>query len=323
MKFSKYYFTEVVDTPRKGIPHMFSGEYSMTPLEFIKTIRYIKSNNGGMIGPSNTKVTEKADGFSLIIGLDKDDRFFVESSHSGPVFDEGEFRKYTINKTGKTSKFSECYEDILKKLKSNSKLQKYLKSIKTDSGIKIQTEALYIPIGEISGSSIRFVATNYDIDRLGSWASFIIFNVLDGNGEQLDEDTILNIKKELHSMSTDELKFDYGDVDSYQSIDMSSEIDEVDSLISEFELEYHNKIDDIINNSDRSKVVVDQKKNIKQSLLSLQKKISNKLSNIITNGKFGDEYEGVILDVGNGFKFKIISDRFKEAKKQYNTSKTK
>jgi len=322
MNFTDFYFTEVEATPRKGIKHIYGGDegkYSMAPEDFLEIIKFIKDSNKGHLNTANTKISEKADGFSLRFGLDEKNRFFIESSHSGPVYDEGKFREFTIGKKGQTDPISEGYEDILKQLKNNKEIQNYLKSINTPSGIKIQVEVFYLPIGKNSGNDlVKFVATWYRKEKLGSWATFVVINAMDGKGRPLPADKVQKIKEDLTEMSTKELKFEYGDIPDFKEIDMSPEINKVEIFINKIEKEYGQKIDDIIKNPSRQKSVLEQKRKIKHELLKIQHEFSRKLSELIKTGKFGEDFEGLVFELGNQIMFKVVSDRFKEAKAAYN-----
>ena len=322
MNFTDFYFTEVEATPRKGIKHIYGGDegkYSMAPEDFLEIIKFIKDSNKGHLNTANTKISEKADGFSLRFGLDEKNRFFIESSHSGPVYDEGKFREFTIGKKGQTDPISEGYEDILKQLKNNKEIQNYLKSINTPSGIKIQVEVFYLPIGKTSGNDlVKFVATWYRKEKLGSWATFVVINAMDGKGRPLPADKVQKIKEDLTEMSTKELKFEYGDIPDFKEIDMSPEINKVEIFINKIEKEYGQKIDDIIKNPSRQKSVLEQKRKIKHELLKIQHEFSRKLSELIKTGKFGEDFEGLVFELGNQIMFKVVSDRFKEAKAAYN-----
>lgn len=324
MNFVKHYFTEVKATPRKGIQHIYGGDegkYSMAPEDFLEIIRFIKDSNKGVLNAANTSISEKADGFSLRFGLDANNNFYIESSHSGPIFDEGKFRQFTINKKGQTDPVTEGYEDILKQLKNNKKLQTYLQSINTPNGIKIVSEAFYLPIGKGSvgdNSVVKFVATWYKKEKLGNWATFVILNVLDGDGNSLPHTKVKEIKENLKNLSTKEIKFDYGDIPDFSQVDLTPEIDKVQSFINSIEKEYGQKIDNILNDPDRKKSSIEKKRRIKQEMLKLQQEFSRKLGNLIKSGKFGDEYEGLVFELANGIMFKVVSDRFKEAKKSYN-----
>lgn len=259
--------------------------------------------------------------FVFFFGVDKDGKFFVESSHSGPIFDEGKFRQFTIGKRGQTDPVTEGYEDILKELKNYDKLQKYLKSINTPSGIKIQTEAFYLPIGkgsEEDSSLVKFVATWYKKEKLGEWATFVVINATDGKGRPLEQEKVQKIKEDLKNLSTNGIRFDYGDISDFNEVDLTPEIQQVEKFINTIEDEYGQKIDDIINNPSRKQTPMEQKRRIKQELLNFQKEFSRKLSSLIKTGKFGDEFEGLVFEIGDNISFKIISDRFTKAKKQYN-----
>lgn len=259
--------------------------------------------------------------FVFFFGVDKDGKFFVESSHSGPIFDEGKFRQFTIGKRGQTDPVTEGYEDILKRLKNYDKLQKYLKSINTPSGIKIQTEAFYLPIGkgsEEDSSLVKFVATWYKKEKLGEWATFVVINATDGKGRPLEQEKVQKIKEDLKNLSTNGIRFDYGDISDFNEVDLTPEIQRVEKFINNIEKEYGQKIDEIIMNPSRKKPAMEQKRRIKQELLQMQKDFSKKLGSLIKSGKFGDEYEGLVFELSNNVMFKVVSDRFKEAKKAYN-----
>lgn len=324
MNFVNHYFTEVEATKRKGIQHIYGGDqgqYSMKPNDFLEIIRFIKNSNEGKLNAANSRLSEKADGFSLKFGLDANDKFFIESSHSGPIFDEGKFRQFTIGKRGQTDPVTEGYEDILKELKNYDKLQKYLKSINTPSGIKIQTEAFYLPIGkgsEEDNSLVKFVATWYKKEKLGEWATFVVINATDGKGRPLEQEKVQKIKEDLKNLSTNGIRFDYGDILDFNEVDLTPEIQRVEKFINNIEKEYGQKIDEIIMNPSRKKPAMEQKRRIKQELLQIQKDFSKKLGSLIKSGKFGDEYEGLVYELANGIMFKVVSDRFKEAKKAYN-----
>jgi len=321
MNFVKHYFTEIESSPRVGITHIYHDKYSMKPKDFLDIIRFIKYSNEGKLNRSNTRISEKMDGFRLFLLLDENNKFGIESSHSGPIFDEGKFRQFTIDKKGESDPVSEGFESILKTLKNDTKLQNYLKSINTPSGIKIQVESFYLPVGkksEVDDSVVKFVATWYKKEKLGEWATFVVINVMDGKGRPLEQDKVQKIKEDLKGMSTKTLKFDYGDIPDFSEIDMLPEIQQVEKFINSIEKEYGQKIDAIINDPSRKKPAMEQKRKIKQEMLNFQKEFSKKLGGLIKSGKFGDEFEGLVFELANGIMFKVVSDRFKEAKKAYN-----
>ena len=326
MNFAEHYFKEVNATPRKGIQHIYggdNGEYSMKPEDFLEIIKFLKDSKN-KLNVANANISEKADGFSLKFGLNSEDEFFVESSRSGPIYDEGKFREFTISKKGESDPISDGYEDILIKLKNNKSLQSFLKNINTPSGIKIQTEAFYLPMGKVDGSDdsiVRFIATWYKKEKLGKWASFIVINATDGKGRPLHHEKVEEIKKGLKELSSDDIKFETGDVPDFKDIDLSNEIQKAETLIGQLETQYGKKVDDIILNPSRKRDAMEQKKQIKAEMLKLQKDFAGKLGHLIGKGKFGNEFEGIVVELSNGIMFKVVSDRFKDAKKAYNKEK--
>lgn len=318
MNFAKYYFIEVNKTPKKNIPHIYGGEhgeYSMGPDDFIEIINYIKSN-GGYIDPSNISLSEKIDGFSLKFGLNKDNKFFVESARSGPIYDEGKFREFTINKKGKTTPIAEAFEAIFKILKNNKELQDYLKNINTDTGIKIQVETFYLPLAkEQNNDLVKFVATWYRKDKLGKIATFVVLNVYDGIGNELSQTKVNEIKRNLKKLNTDDIKFEDSDIMDFGKINLSQDINNIEKFINNIEREQGRKINEIL--LDKRKDLSDIKKEIKSQFLKFQKEFSDKLGSLVKNGKFG-EYEGLVFKLANGIMFKVVTERFRKAKQEYN-----
>lgn len=323
MRFDEHYYTEIAASPRKGIKHLGGDDerYSMPPNDFLDLIDYIKRSNNGKLSSVNANIGEKVDGMRLIFGLNGKNDFFIESSRSGPVYDIGKFRKFTIDRKGESDPISEGYEDILVQLKDNKQLQEYLKTINTPSGLKIQTEVFYLPLSksnESDSSLVKFVAIWYKKDKMGDWATFVVINATDGKGRPFPHQQVEEIKNDLKKLSNDKIKFETTDIDDFESVDLSQEIKQAENIISGLEDKYNKRIEDIVNNPSRKRDVLEQKKCIKDEMLMLQKEFANKLKKLIKGGKFGKETEGIIFDCGNDIIFKIVSDKFKEAKKAYN-----
>jgi hypothetical protein len=321
--FTNFYYESVVASSRKGIPHLYepTGNYSLSPKDFLNIIDFIKKSNEGKLNSVIAHWQEKMDGFHLSFGINSDNKFFIESSHSNPIYDSGKFRQFTVDKKGESDPISEAFEDILVELKDNKKLQSYLKSINTPNGIKIQTECFYMPLGKSNpedNSVVKFVATWYKKEKLGNWATFVVLNVTDGKGNPLHHDKVNEIKDGFKKLSTNTIKFDDSDVPEFDEVDLSKEIEMVKKFVGDIEKEYGEKIDSILNDSSRKKGVLERKRRIKEEILKFQKEFSNKLSKLIKNGKFGEETEGIVIDLANGVLMKVTTDRFKEAKKQYN-----
>ena len=323
MKFSQFYLTEdIAATKRTGIHHIYepTGKYSMSPSDFIDIMKYLEQSHGGKISSTNSKINEKVDGFGFRFGLDATGKMFIETSHSGPKFDSGVFSQYSKDKTGDVSPIAKNFDIVLDRLKSDSKLNTILKKYNTESGIKVICECFLVPIGKEEGDLISFVVTKYRKDMIGSFATFVMFDVIDGEGNQLEnyEQIIDDIKK----ISNNEIKFD-DNTASVKDLDLSPIIKKINDTIKEIEEREGNKIDDIVNDPSRKKDAMDKKRAIKAEILNLQKMVSDELQSIIPSSKFGDSGtipEGIVLNLANGILLKIVSNKFKEAKAEYNKS---
>lgn len=321
MKFVEHYFYEAIaSTKRTGIHHLYepTGKYSMSPTDFLDVIKYLEQEHGGKISQTNTKINEKVDGFGFRFGLDASGKMFIETSHSGPKFDAGVFSQYSQDKTGDVSPLAKNLDLILDTLKKDSKLNAILNKHNTESGIKVICECFLVPIGKEDGDLISFVVTKYRKDKIGSFATFVMFDVVDGEGNQLENyEQIIN---EIKRISTNEIKFD-DNMASVKDIDLGPIIQKINDTIKEIEEREGDKIDAIVNDPSRKKDAMDKKRAIKAEILNLQKMVSDELQNIIPSSKFGDDNtvpEGIVLNLANGILLKIVSSRFKEAKAEYN-----
>ena len=311
---------EVEATPRVGVPHLSHEKYPMDPKMFLDIIDFLKQNKG-KFSPNNVNVAEKSDGMGFRIGMSEDDKFFIESSRSGPVFRPGHFRDFAIKKNGETNKISEGYEDLFNKLSVYKPLLEILKR-HNKNGIKIVCEAFYLPTATKGpDNTVKFISTLYKAEKIGAWASFILFDALDGKGKSLpNKDEIID---EIKKISTKNIHFDDNRIPDWKEIDVSQEVKEVTAFIKDIESEEGKKIDEILSNTARDRNSMQAKSKLKAEIGVFQKKLHDKLKNIIKSGKWGDEYEGAIMNLANGIVFKIVSDRYKADKAEFNASKKK
>ena len=310
-------------TTRKGIPHL-GGDTSNIVDEhvFLDLLNFIEQNYNSIITPQKINITEKFDGFGIRFGKDQDKKFFIESSRSGPVYDAGTFRNFAIKKFGSSNPIAEGYEDIFITLQQNPTIQGILKKYWEPSGLKVIAEALYLPnkkeeIKEGDDDYVVFVATRYKKAKLGSWATFILFNATDGNGKELEENKKQSLFDDLKNASTSDIKFETPDLQEISDIDVSKEIQQVKKFIEDIENQYKAKINDILTNKSRKKSDMEIKNAVKSKIIEFQKVLANKIARNIIKGKLGD-IEGVVFKLANGLMFKVVSDAFKEAKKQSN-----
>jgi len=307
---------EVKKTERVGLAHLYHERYAMSPMEFMDIVNWVEEQTDQKIGPGNSVFSEKADGIGLRFGVDENDRFFLESSRSGPQFDKGSFGKFAIGKSGKTNKISDAYDDIHATLFDNKTLNAILKKYNTN-GVKVVGEGFYLPNGiehESDKDLVKFIATYYKKDKLGSWATFVLFDVLDGNGNKHpDADKII---KSIKTLSNEKISFEDSSTDVNDSVDFKSEIKELRKLVASIEKKEKRTINDILTDKSRKRDATTKRKEIKAEILKIQKLFADKLGKLI-KGKWGPQLEGLVVQLANGTAFKVISDTFKEQKKDF------
>jgi hypothetical protein len=214
-KFSLPY-EAIKKTKRVGIDHL----NKLKPMDFIKLVKMFKEEMGGKISEKNASISLKVDGFGCRFGLDPAGNFFLESSNSGPQFKPKAFTQYTIGRKGKADKISIAYDELFQSLKKNKKLQKILKDNNTLTGIKIIAECLYNPIGNKDKGKIKFVAIEYDLDKLGDIGTMVLIKAMDGNGDNdlPDSKQIINQIKKISNSD-------------YLFTDPSTSVNKIDSMI--------------------------------------------------------------------------------------------
>jgi hypothetical protein len=121
----------------------------------------------------------------------------------------------------------------------------------------------------------------------------------------------------LKACSTADIKFETPDIEDVSDIDVSKEIQQVKKFIGNIENQYKVKINDILGSKSRKKSDMEIKNAVKSKIIEFQKVLANKIASSIIKGKLGD-IEGVVFKLANGLMFKVVSDAFKEAKKQSN-----
>jgi hypothetical protein len=273
---------------RVGIKHIYSlnkpDQYSMD-FNTLKAFRDELTKANGILSPGNTTLSEKADGLAMKFGM-LEGKFFVQSSYSGPVTDPKEFE----------SKIK--YAPVAKAFKGEfNKLKRLVKPlIKHKDNVVIQAEWLHSPLAterEDRPGYVYFVATDYKKEKLGLWSTFIVI------------DAPADIKGKLLQINNDDIKFLPTNVDQFPEIDLSAELQDINTSIEEIEASYDtaylNPKDSGLN--PRLKEVRLKKKEAldaaNANLLPIQKGIYYKIYDTIKDvvGSIGD-VEGVVLKLG-------------------------
>lgn len=295
LSFKEYLREEEVKASRReGIDHL----QKMKDIEFIEFFSKVKKELKGKL--KNVPVQLKVDLLGFRFGKDSSGKIFVESSRSGPIYDEGSFSKFTSAK-GTADKImldrAAHYDDILKYFK-NANISKIL-----PNNTKVVVEVGYNPLADESEDWITFVTVRYDKSKLGSLMTLFPHKVLvasSGDTHPQEKD----ILDSLYKMSTDKVKILSPSLET-GDIDISGFLDPLDSI------------------DDRTKEVLLSRKAIdkpeKKAIQELLQKVKNELADYLLNlplkGKdmIGSDIEGLIMNIG-GKDLKITTPEFKLSK---------
>lgn len=307
---------------RVGVQHLYSeykpDMYSMSYDNF-KTFIEVLEDNGGVIEAGNTTMSEKADGMAVRFGLTPDDKFFLQGSYSGPVFN-GNFKgkiKHEPTRIAFESSFNAIKRLVYKTLKN-------FKSTYDLNGIRVQAEWLYSPFAlprEENSNLVYFVATNYEKDKLGTWSTFPIIAVTDIDGNNIDNNIAAEIKQSLVNLSNKDVKFIGLDYDAFSAIDLSKEMHNARQELNIIKSQYPDA-DEILNNPSRKREDTSKKKDLKNHitrvLLPHQQRMQEKIFKTLYSlkGKLGD-YEGLVFKIkgnNNSLVFKVINPTFHKNK---------
>jgi hypothetical protein len=251
----------------------------------IQFIRWIKSTNGVILNP---KLTMKVDGIGARFGKDKEGNIFLESTRSVPIFNCGDFEKYTKNITSNSVRIlrSIHYDNILHCLKNSNMMKEF------PDNTKCVCEILYNPMGIVNGTKIKFVNVNYDLARLGTMITILPYYFIElDQGNRLDD---------IQLLSTEEVKIVETNL---ESTDIN-----IMTIYKDIQLFDSSQIKILL-----SRKPTFEKENIKTILFSIKKRLEKILLEtdcIKDKYKLGKEIEGIVLWI-NGKGYKITTDKFK------------
>lgn len=312
--------TESIDKggDRVGVQHLYSeykpNELSMNFENFCELVDVLQETNG-IIEPGNASITEKADGLAVRFGLTEDDKFFLQGSYSGPVFD-GDFEnkiKHEPTRNAFEKNFQKIKTLVFRTLKECVKKHDI-------HGVRVQAEWLYSPFALTRKEDPRlvyFVGTNYEKDKLGTWSTFALIDITDYNGYTLPDDIKQCIEQELTDLSTNKVKILPLNVDVFTPIDLSIPLHDAVQAIKVFKGQHPDYLE-ILNNPSRKRVDQIAKKELRQkstlAILPHQREMHNIIINSLSEiqGKLGD-YEGLVIKLNTDrgpFIFKVISPTY-------------
>ena len=323
---------QITKGARKGIKHLYNpgNAAELDALGFLDLVKELNKTNGILENEKNISITEKADGTSFCFGLDDEGKFFTMKSNGAPRYSANEIISRclagTEQKQGKAIVTIDAMNTakMFKKLEVNKKIQSILTQIAKKYGTaKITSEMLLTGSGMINKETnqIRFVGTNYDIDKLGTFATLVIINVTDAYDNPVPNAN--SIIEELCDCTTDELKIENTKLENVKPINISKELKsinkEIKNLDDALKEQQGLSIEEVLSSKDRSKNTQTLKKSVKTEINGLQKILNDALDNALSDvgGKWGEDYEGRVFKLANGQMVKITSDKFKEFKAKH------
>lgn len=277
-------------TKRVSIPHLSK----MKPLEFIELCYYIRDSLNYVISSKKMWITEKVDGFGLRFGVDANRDFFIESSSSGPQYEEGAFARYNIEKRGESNPIADGYDDIFRKLSRSQILQEYLATF--PGGIKIICECLYTKNASWEGDGLRFLNCVYDPKKIGSWATFVCFGAISPKPVDFDE-----LIDKLSALGNSNCMFTSAYVD-FVDVNVKPFVDTVLSLEGKRAILSSRKA------SDRA---------TKEVMLEMITQAQERMADALiagARGRFGG-LEGLVFEIPGGRLFKVVTEDYTERRK--------
>jgi hypothetical protein len=180
ISFKKY----LVET--KISPTFITHIETMKPIDFLTLIKELESEYKGVLKLKDISITEKIDGSSLTIGQDSKGKTFINTKMSQRYFNPGDFTTFATSK-GYDNSISINFDNILKEVQSDKKLQSVLSKYNTGNGIVITGEVLYVPFAtETKNSKLQFIFMDYDKKNLGEEWTFVPFGIQDFDGNPIE-----------------------------------------------------------------------------------------------------------------------------------------
>lgn len=308
---------------RVGVQHLYTEykpeQYSMGFNNF-KTLIEILDEQGGVITPGNSSLSEKADGMSVKFGVTQDDEFFMQGSGGKSFSTTGDFEGAMESPNAQPAK--KAFQSSFSKLKKLTYkiLSKYKTQYNLDS-ISVRAEWLYSPLAlhrDDKPGVVYFVATNYEKDKLGTWSTFPLISITDMKGNELPADVVNSIANSLISLSNNDVKFISLNIDVFKPINLSSDIQKAKNNLVKLAKTVPN-YEEILYSTSRKAPDRQAKKElqeqIRQLFLPIQKSMHTKILQEASRigGKLG-EFEGIVVKLkdkdNNPFLFKVISSEF-------------
>ena len=301
MKSFKTYLEEASGTRKVFISHLDK----MKPLDFISLVNALDKKYKGVLSKDKISMTEKIDGSALRIGQDENGKSFIESSTSASMFHVGDFVKRDLSK-GYSGAVGKKFDALLKGFKDDKKVQGVLSKFNNGKGIKVIGEIMYTPMGISELDKIKFIRIFYDKNKLGTEWTFVPFKAIDLEGN--DYKNFDEIRKAFYAISTKERKYVAPTLKLSNDIDISIEIKDFTKNV----LAKYKNLDQVL--TSRKHIDRDLKLKVKDEILGYQQLMAKKIISYVNGGIFGKDFEGLVIELGDGTTIKVVTDTFKNNK---------
>jgi hypothetical protein len=300
----KEFLLEVKNTPRQGLQQILK----LSIPKFVELLKTIQDKYGGILSSDKLEIREKIDGSNFKFGLDENDDFFIETAYSG-IVKAGEYVNTIKQKKGieEVPDFVKYFNELSLYLKHNKKLFNLLKKQKEQNDllfIKYIGEILYNPLGKEIENRIKFVAVEYDKSKLGNIATFVPIDVM--ADKPVDKNKLI---RELIKISDKDLKI-ISNLRTDLTIDLSTDIK---TFFRELEKKAKNW-EEIIKS--RKKKDAELRKILREFIIQFQEKIEDRIHELVGKGILGDNFEGLVLNIGGNL-YKTQTKHFIENKKKW------
>ena len=167
---------------------------------------------------------------------------------------------------------------------------------------------------------VTFVGSRYDPKRLGKDATIVMFTVADENGETIGDSQRI-IKYLIKNGTSASIKYDDAELNVQKNIkiNVGPELRKINNNINTFARENGIDIVATLEDTSRKKEDREKKKFVKEFIESQQGILNAKFEQQLETyeGKWGPDYEGVVIKLKNGLMIKITSAGFKAFKARH------
>lgn len=281
---------------KHSLHHLWNDNKStqMTYDEFFSLIDFLDKQADDKISKVSFNISEKIDGSSSFVGVDKEGLFFTKFGYS--------------SKSRSASQLPPKYKKFFDELEDSGvedALSKWRDKLHAKE-VKVQIENV-LPEARRQDDDkyVRIVLVPYLASKIGNGLVVTIQALVDGKETDDEKAIMADVQKALKRAGLNArgtVSLDFNDIDLREDIDkLKAEIKKVEASLGQ-------DIKTLLSGSKRLSTT----KEAMAIVSKYQKQIQDKIISQFPAGQFGDYYEGLVLTAANGMVFKVTSDKFKQ-----------